>query len=167
SAPESVDAAGCLMVNPELDFGSFRTQNVALLNTAQPRILTITSTDNQRLTLGVSLGSGQFVLVNPRIGLCNLNPGDSCALLLGFAPVCLGEQSVPLRIETDSGAAYDVRLHGVGVPNKLAFGGLPDSVTPGERYPVILNVDPAPNCGEQPSLSLSFSPAAPDGSSFD
>jgi uncharacterized repeat protein (TIGR01451 family) len=169
SNPDSVDASGCLVIQPSgIDF-----QNVKIVPPGQSGgkafALMVSSFDKNRLKLTATAGPGRFLAI-PNFDSCNLSPGDPpCTIGVGFVPACLGEQLDKLTIRTDVGATYDVSLRGVGVPNAVSFVGPPDSVTPGEQYTVGLKLDPVPDpaCGQNPAVALSFSPPAPDGTNFD
>jgi uncharacterized repeat protein (TIGR01451 family) len=164
TSPDSVDAAGCLLLPATVEFQNAPTHGPGD-TTGNAARLVIASTDNSRLSLTASTGSGPFFIFGTPS--CNLNPGEACVLILGFFPSCLGDQAQSVMVQTDSGAIYSVLMHGTGVPQSLRFSGASASLSPGTDYPVRFAVSPSPNCGESPALSLNFSPRAPDGSNYD
>jgi len=170
SNPDSADASGCLVVVPaSLDFQNFNTHLSGQTASAKLLSLTVTSSDNNRVSFSAATIASEAFFAFSGYNTCTLAPGQSCQIIVIFFPVCLGEQVDQLAIVTDAGATYQVPLSGFGVPNSVSFGSVPATVFPGEQYTVGLKLDPVPDatCGKNPTTALSFSPPAPDGTNFD
>jgi uncharacterized repeat protein (TIGR01451 family) len=160
---DNVTIHGCLIVPPTMNLPN------AVVGQKSTFWLMVTSIDNSELIFYVDAPDGQF-----RPASCQIDPRKTCTLPLTFDP-CLGQNTVLVNITTDAGSVYQLTLNEVGVVGTVSFlldgNPLPVSsnVNPKETHTLTLKLSDVPNpaCGQQPIITASFIPSAPDGSIFD
>ena len=117
SVSQIVNIAPVLATNP----GSVYFGNTAVGSTASASTVTVTNNGSGIVGLtGILIygeDASQFAVAPGGTCGASLSPGQSCQILVTFSPTSAKEMNATLRIKTnDVNEAYDVQLHGTGVP---------------------------------------------------
>ena len=174
----SNNVSGCLMLQPSrLDF-----PNGASGTTSSMTVVVTSTSLGQQIVLPMIVPSSSLPASSPPAFSvatnCNGTIGfnDTCQLAVTSSYPCFGAVSASLWILTNDGATYTIPLTATGLPDSisLALNGttVPASFTinPDQTYAASLTLRPSPNaaCTQTAGLGpLSFSPLAPDNSTWD